>query len=152
MGNPGASRPPSYASEDGVDYVVEARPRSIAPAAMMEMPTPQPVHPSEVGRLNGRQAPCYITCRKRDGGVITHPTTMSSRSDPSPRSRGRRTVPGPHTPVTGEHQERGVHHDGSVPLLFWTLGHPACGLRLFTRPCPSRSPFRFRFHQTSSLS
>ncbi|CRK28927.1 hypothetical protein BN1723_004237 [Verticillium longisporum] len=57
IGNAGASRPPSYASEDGVDYVVEARPRSIAPAAMMEMPTPLPVHPSGVGRLNGRQAP-----------------------------------------------------------------------------------------------
>ncbi|KAH7375389.1 hypothetical protein B0T11DRAFT_9127 [Plectosphaerella cucumerina] len=51
-------RPPSYISEDGVDYVVEARPRSIAPTAfapqMVEAPVPPlPVHPSEAGRWNG---------------------------------------------------------------------------------------------------
>lgn len=52
-------RPPSYISEDGVDYVVEARPRSIAPTAfapqMVEAPVPPlPVHPSEAGRWNGQ--------------------------------------------------------------------------------------------------
>ncbi|KAF3760956.1 hypothetical protein M406DRAFT_223154, partial [Cryphonectria parasitica EP155] len=47
-------RPPSYASEDGVSYVVEARPRSIAPLSNVEvvpMPSPLPVHPSEMGRI-----------------------------------------------------------------------------------------------------
>lgn len=46
-------RPPSYASEDGVTYIIEARPRSIAPLAteIIPMPSPLPVHPSEVGRL-----------------------------------------------------------------------------------------------------
>ncbi|KAJ1299716.1 hypothetical protein OPQ81_005042 [Rhizoctonia solani] len=47
-------RPPSYASEDGVSYVVEARPRSIAPLSnveVMPMPSPLPVHPSELGRI-----------------------------------------------------------------------------------------------------
>lgn len=53
-------RPPSYISEDGVDYVVEARPRSMAPTAygpqMVEAPVPPlPVHPSEAGRWNGQQ-------------------------------------------------------------------------------------------------
>ena len=46
---PGTSatrRPPSYASEDGVEYVVEARPRSIAPTGAV----PLAPHPSEVGR------------------------------------------------------------------------------------------------------
>ncbi|KAK9791731.1 hypothetical protein SCARD494_07520 [Seiridium cardinale] len=41
-----ANRPPSYASDDGVEYVVEARPRSTAPLADMQLPT----HPSEMGR------------------------------------------------------------------------------------------------------
>lgn len=41
--NFGAQRPPSYISEDGVAYVIEAAPRSIAPAA--DVPLPQ--HPSE---------------------------------------------------------------------------------------------------------
>lgn len=54
-------RPPSYISEDGVDYVVEARPRSMAPAAfgaqVEQVPAPLPVHPSEAGRWNGQQAP-----------------------------------------------------------------------------------------------
>ncbi|EFQ28407.1 uncharacterized protein GLRG_03551 [Colletotrichum graminicola M1.001] len=45
-------RPPSYASEDGVSYVVDARPRSIAPA-MTEAPVPS--HPSEIGRVGERQ-------------------------------------------------------------------------------------------------
>lgn len=40
-------RPPSYASEDGVAYVIEAQPRSIAPTAEV----PLPVHPSEAGRV-----------------------------------------------------------------------------------------------------
>lgn len=64
-----APRPPSYASEDGVSYVVEAQPRStivplmgpaIVPMSMtMPLPmaaapnatSPLPVHPSEVGRV-----------------------------------------------------------------------------------------------------
>ncbi|EJT72884.1 hypothetical protein GGTG_09735 [Gaeumannomyces tritici R3-111a-1] len=45
----GTRRPPSYASDDGVSYIVEARPRSIAPTAAMNIPLPQ--HPSEAGRL-----------------------------------------------------------------------------------------------------
>lgn len=49
-------RPPSYASEDGVSYVVEARPRStinaLAPQPqIVPMPSPLPVHPSEMGRI-----------------------------------------------------------------------------------------------------
>ncbi|QYS95547.1 hypothetical protein H0G86_002834 [Trichoderma simmonsii] len=40
-------RPPSYISEDGVSYVVDAVPRSIAPSSESEN---QPVHPSERGR------------------------------------------------------------------------------------------------------
>ncbi|CAK7216089.1 hypothetical protein SCUCBS95973_002686 [Sporothrix curviconia] len=43
-------RPPSYMSDDGVQYVVEAQPRSIAPTA--EIPLPQ--HPAEVGRTAPR--------------------------------------------------------------------------------------------------
>ncbi|PKS07477.1 hypothetical protein jhhlp_006081 [Lomentospora prolificans] len=46
-------RPPSYASEDGVSYVIDAVPRSTAPTADM----PLPVHPSERGRLDGARAP-----------------------------------------------------------------------------------------------
>ncbi|KAL1891301.1 hypothetical protein Sste5346_007761 [Sporothrix stenoceras] len=45
-------RPPSYMSEDGVQYVVEAQPRSIAPTT--EIPLPQ--HPSEAGRTAPRPA------------------------------------------------------------------------------------------------
>ncbi|CAK7208763.1 hypothetical protein SBRCBS47491_000203 [Sporothrix bragantina] len=45
-------RPPSYMSDDGVQYVVEAQPRSIAPTA--EIPLPQ--HPAEVGRTAPRPA------------------------------------------------------------------------------------------------
>lgn len=37
-------RPPSYATEDGVRYVLDAQPRSIAPEAL-------PLHPSERGRI-----------------------------------------------------------------------------------------------------
>ncbi|OHE90586.1 hypothetical protein CORC01_14112 [Colletotrichum orchidophilum] len=48
-------RPPSYASEDGVSYVVEARPRSMAPAAMTDVPTSLPPHPSEIGRMGGHR-------------------------------------------------------------------------------------------------
>ncbi|XXH03315.1 hypothetical protein Hte_009713 [Hypoxylon texense] len=44
---PGTARPPSYASEDGVSYIVEARPRSFAPPTDV----PLPPHPSEAGRL-----------------------------------------------------------------------------------------------------
>ncbi|UKZ50311.1 hypothetical protein TrVGV298_004569 [Trichoderma virens] len=40
-------RPPSYISEDGVSYVVDAVPRSIAPTSEGDS---QPVHPSERGR------------------------------------------------------------------------------------------------------
>ncbi|ROV95666.1 hypothetical protein VMCG_07558 [Cytospora schulzeri] len=43
----GLRRPPSYVSEDGVSYIVEARPRSMAP--MMDVPLP--VHPAEAGRV-----------------------------------------------------------------------------------------------------
>lgn len=44
-------RPPSYASDDGVSYVVEAAPRStIQPAADVSRDPPLPPHPSEVGR------------------------------------------------------------------------------------------------------
>jgi len=42
-----AHRPPSYISDDGIDYVVEAAPRSIAPTTDV----PLPLHPSERGRL-----------------------------------------------------------------------------------------------------
>ncbi len=38
-----ANRPPSYVSDDGIDYVLEAAPRSIAPIADV----PLPPHPSE---------------------------------------------------------------------------------------------------------
>jgi hypothetical protein len=41
-------RPPSYASDDGVSYAVDAQPRSIAPTTDV----PLPPHPSEVGRMN----------------------------------------------------------------------------------------------------
>ncbi|RSM15987.1 hypothetical protein CEP52_000460 [Fusarium oligoseptatum] len=47
---PGAQsgpRPPSYVSEDGISYVVEAAPRSTAPTTDV----PLPPHPSEVGRV-----------------------------------------------------------------------------------------------------
>lgn len=43
----GLRRPPSYVSEDGVSYVVEARPRPMVPA----MDVPLPVHPAERGRV-----------------------------------------------------------------------------------------------------
>ncbi|KAH6649177.1 hypothetical protein BKA67DRAFT_662091 [Truncatella angustata] len=49
-----ANRPPSYASDDGVDYVVEARPRSMAPLSDATLSTsgvPLPTHPSEAGRI-----------------------------------------------------------------------------------------------------
>ncbi|KAK2001569.1 hypothetical protein LX36DRAFT_667856 [Colletotrichum falcatum] len=46
-------RPPSYASEDGVSYVVDARPRSMAPAMTEALIPP---HPSEIGRIGERQA------------------------------------------------------------------------------------------------
>jgi hypothetical protein len=41
-----ANRPPSYVSEDGVHYVIEAQPRSIAPTTDV----PLPPHPSERNR------------------------------------------------------------------------------------------------------
>ncbi|KAI1079742.1 hypothetical protein F5B20DRAFT_151025 [Whalleya microplaca] len=41
----GRARPPSYASDDGIEYVVEARPRSMVPPA----DGPLPPHPSETG-------------------------------------------------------------------------------------------------------
>ena len=41
-------RPPSYASDDGVSYVVEAQPRSIAPTG--EVPLRTSLHPAEAGR------------------------------------------------------------------------------------------------------
>lgn len=43
----GLRRPPSYVSEDGISYIVEARPRSMAPT----MDVPLPVHPAEAGRV-----------------------------------------------------------------------------------------------------
>lgn len=42
-----ANRPPSYISEDGVDYVIEAQGRSIAPTTDV----PLPLHPAERGRV-----------------------------------------------------------------------------------------------------
>lgn len=45
---PATARPPSYMSDDGVEYVVEAQPRLIAPAATEGPPVP---HPAEVGRV-----------------------------------------------------------------------------------------------------
>ncbi|KAH7351189.1 hypothetical protein BKA65DRAFT_253741 [Rhexocercosporidium sp. MPI-PUGE-AT-0058] len=42
-----ANRPPSYISEDGVEYIIEAAPRSIAPT----YDVPLPPHPSERGRV-----------------------------------------------------------------------------------------------------
>jgi len=42
-----ANRPPSYISENGVDYVIEAAPRSIAPTTDV----PLAPHPSERGRI-----------------------------------------------------------------------------------------------------
>lgn len=43
-------RPPSYASDDGVEYVVEARPRSMAPLSRLsQMLPPLPI---EVERAN----------------------------------------------------------------------------------------------------
>ncbi|OTA90381.1 hypothetical protein M434DRAFT_369744 [Hypoxylon sp. CO27-5] len=42
------TRPPSYASDDGVAYVVEARPRSVVPLTDI----PLPPHPSEGGYLS----------------------------------------------------------------------------------------------------
>ncbi|KAI1770668.1 hypothetical protein F4818DRAFT_446081 [Hypoxylon cercidicola] len=44
---PGTARPPSYASEDGVSYIVEARPRSFAPPTDVPLPPP----PSAAGHL-----------------------------------------------------------------------------------------------------
>ncbi|KAG6019986.1 hypothetical protein E4U41_003012, partial [Claviceps citrina] len=35
---PGTRRPPSYASDDGISYVVEARPRSVAPPPLAYLP------------------------------------------------------------------------------------------------------------------
>lgn len=43
-----APRPPSYASDDGVAYVVEAQPRSIAPTG--DVPLRMSMHPAEAGR------------------------------------------------------------------------------------------------------
>jgi hypothetical protein len=37
----GAARPPSYSSDDGVSYVLEARPRSIAPPPPVAYQRPQ---------------------------------------------------------------------------------------------------------------
>jgi hypothetical protein len=56
----GVRRPPSYASEDGVSYVVEAQPRSIAPTTDVPLvsavlPGSSVNHPSENGRA-GRPA------------------------------------------------------------------------------------------------
>jgi hypothetical protein len=45
-------RPPSYASDDGISYVVDAVPRSIAPATVET--TEMPTHPSEAGRAAAR--------------------------------------------------------------------------------------------------
>lgn len=45
------ARPPSYISEDGVSYVVEARPRSVAPTMDVPLRMSMPLHPSEAGRI-----------------------------------------------------------------------------------------------------
>jgi len=42
-----ANRPPSYISEDGIDYVIEAQPRFVTPTTDV----PLPPHPSEQGRV-----------------------------------------------------------------------------------------------------
>ena len=44
-GRANVPRPPSYASDDGVSYVVEAQPRSIAP--LVDVPLRECVHPAE---------------------------------------------------------------------------------------------------------
>jgi hypothetical protein len=49
---PRVPRPPSYASDDGVSYVVEAQPRSIAPTTDV----PLGPHAAEVGRNAGPAA------------------------------------------------------------------------------------------------
>ncbi|KAK8079056.1 hypothetical protein PG994_002863 [Apiospora phragmitis] len=49
---PATARPPSYASEDGVSYVVEARPRSVVPLTDV----PLPPQPSEAGTMPHRPA------------------------------------------------------------------------------------------------
>lgn len=45
-------RPPSYVSDDGVSYVVDAAPRSVAPTTDV----PLPPHPSERGRMDAHPA------------------------------------------------------------------------------------------------
>lgn len=47
-----ARRPPSYASEDGVSYLIEAQPRSTVALGpqTVAMPDARPLHPSEMGR------------------------------------------------------------------------------------------------------
>jgi len=45
-----APRPPSYSSDDGVSYVVEAQPRSIAPTVDVPLRSSMTMHPSEAGR------------------------------------------------------------------------------------------------------
>ena len=47
-GRANVPRPPSYSSDDGVSYVVEARPRSVAPQANGRPADSS--HPSESGR------------------------------------------------------------------------------------------------------
>lgn len=47
-------RPPSYISDDGISYVVDAAPRStVSPPSSVSQPLP--VHPSEYGRVNEYQ-------------------------------------------------------------------------------------------------
>lgn len=51
----GTPRPPSYASDDGVAYVVEAQPRSMAPMTDVSLTSGPLAHSSETGRA-GRPA------------------------------------------------------------------------------------------------
>jgi len=51
VGRTTVPRPPSYASDDGVGYVVEAQPRSIAPTTDVPLRASVTLHPSEVGRV-----------------------------------------------------------------------------------------------------
>lgn len=52
----GAARPPSYSSDDGVSYVLEARPRSIAPPPPVAYQRPQQQPQQQGGEFFGMRA------------------------------------------------------------------------------------------------
>ncbi|KAK4654066.1 hypothetical protein QC762_400800 [Podospora pseudocomata] len=54
-GTGGVRRPPSYASDDGVSYVVEARPRSMVPPPLGSEENAAGLHPVERERLQQQQ-------------------------------------------------------------------------------------------------